>query len=397
MEKKTIHDNGIKLIKKRQFHKAESIFKNILEEYPNDFDAYYHLADIKYREKKFVEAEKIIDKCLRIRPDLPRSLGLKSSILREKDDFDGSLIYIDRALSLKPDDASLLTNKGGLYYKMNKFKLAEEYYRKAHDLKPTSSSLYRLAVSKIGQELYDESLKLIDTWLTSHPKDWLVLDAKAYALHEKKDYVNSLRCLQQIQKIKPNFSLRNIAHAYLDLKKPKLALPYLKKIIKQNPKDTMVLTDYVRCLLSMEKYNEAKKILKKILLLKPNNAQILTDMSMVLDRLSDYSESIKYAEKALLLKPNDHHLLAQLGYLNLRQSQFDEATSYFEKAMKVDPFHANTLYNFACLKSLSGDAADAIFYLSKACKLDAYYKKLAKKDSDFSRLKKLKEFRKLIK
>ena len=68
-----------KLLKNKNFEKAEKLYKKILREFPNNFDANYFLASIKAQKNNNLDSKFYMEKALSVNPNLPElnnNLGL---------------------------------------------------------------------------------------------------------------------------------------------------------------------------------------------------------------------------------------------------------------------------------------------------------------------------------
>lgn len=89
--------------------------------------------------------------------------------------------------------------------------------------------------------------------------------------------------------------------------------------------------------------------------------------------------------------------------LNLRglsfhsNKKYKESLADFKKAFTVDPSNVRAAFNTACAYSRLNKKNDALKYLKKAISLNSKYKAIARKDSDFKKLRRNPQFQELVK
>jgi tetratricopeptide (TPR) repeat protein len=109
--------------------------------------------------------------------------------------------------------------------------------------------------------------------------------------------------------------------------------------------------------------------------------------------------ALGFYDEALGVQPDHQGALIGKAKALVRRTppDYPEAIGILSRVIDGDPSSARAYYNRACYRSLSGaDAVTAISDLTEAVRLAPHYRKHARMDKDFSRLRDMAEFRALI-
>jgi Flp pilus assembly protein TadD len=100
----------------------------------------YSYAD---RGMNLEEAEKMITKALKIKPDNGYLIDSLGWVNFKKNKLSSAVKYLKQALELLPDDINIIEHMGDVYVKLNKTKEAQEMYNRALKLDPKNSSVQK--------------------------------------------------------------------------------------------------------------------------------------------------------------------------------------------------------------------------------------------------------------
>jgi len=89
------------------------------------------------------EAEKMIVKALKIKPDNGYMIDSLGWVHFRKNKLDSALKNLKKAMELLPDDANVIEHLGDVYAKMGKAKEAQKMYNRAFKIDPKNSSLQK--------------------------------------------------------------------------------------------------------------------------------------------------------------------------------------------------------------------------------------------------------------
>ena len=89
-----------------------------------------------YQRGDFVEAIRICDEIIKLKPDSLKACGNKGNALAELGRYEEAIIAYDQALSLKPDSLKAFYNKGGTLAELGRHEEAILAYDQALCIKP---------------------------------------------------------------------------------------------------------------------------------------------------------------------------------------------------------------------------------------------------------------------
>ena len=272
---------------------AEKLYQKILEIKPNHVKVNYNLSDILYKLKKFNEAEITIKKAIEYKPDLAEAYYQLGIIHTYFGRFDQIEINYKKAIELKPDFVQVHYSLGILLFKLNRLDEAEVSYRRAIELKPDFPEAYNnlagimrdLGRLKESEASYKKSIEL----KPDHAEAYSNLAAIMRDLGRLKEA--ELSCQKAIE-LKPDY-----AEAHYNL--------------------GIILNDFGKIV-------EAELNFKKAIKLKPDYAEAYYNLGVTKKDLSNL-------DKAYTLKPDIDFLLGTLIHAKMRHCIWDGLSSDIKK------------------------------------------------------------------
>ena len=324
---------------KGNIKEAETIYKKIINESPNSFEANHALGAIYLQLRNYKESISWTKKAINInsKHHAPyNNLGASYLAIKE---FYNAISAFSEAIKIKPDYAQAYNSLGITYKKLEQYDNAIINYNKAIKLKPDYAEVYN-------------SLGII--------------------LIEKKEFKLSEVNFNKAIKLKPNYAevYSNLGFLYLKLKKYDQARDYCKKAIRLNPHYPEAYMNLGAIYLNLEKFEEALINYNQAIKLKPDHADAYNDIGIVYKVLKKFETSIEYLNKAIKLKPDHALAYNNLGALYLEQRKYEEALNSFNEAIKIKPDYAEPYYNRSVLYAETKRPQLAISDAYKAIKLE---------------------------
>jgi protein O-GlcNAc transferase len=318
---------------------AETIYKKIINESPNSFEANHALGAINLQLRNYKESISWTKKAINInsKHHAPyNNLGASYLALEE---FYNAISAFSEAIKLKPDYAQAYNSLGVTYRRLEQYDNAIINYNKAIKLKPDYAEVYN-------------SLGIV--------------------LIEKKEFKLSEVNFNKAIKLKQNYAevYSNLGFLYLKLKKYKQGIDYCKKAIRLNPHYHEAYINLGAIYLSLEKFEEALINYNQAIKSKPDHADAYNDISIVYKALKKYETSIEYLNKAIKLKPDHALAYNNLGTIYLEQRKFEESLSFFNKSIKIKSDYAEAYFNRGIIYAQTKKQPLAIQDIYKALKLE---------------------------
>ena len=95
-----LYEYGIFCKNLKNYNLAKRVFLTLIRKFPSSINSYILLAEILRMENKFNDAEKVLQKALKINPNHGDSLYNLALLYFALRNFDNALIYIDKAIQL---------------------------------------------------------------------------------------------------------------------------------------------------------------------------------------------------------------------------------------------------------------------------------------------------------
>jgi len=126
---------------KKQYNRALALAKERVDQSGEEADV-MELVDIYFQQEKYVTAENIIKKQLKMNPKSVETANFYAYILAvQGKNLDQALKISAIAVKSEPDSPAYLDTYGYILFKMGRVKEAEEYLRKAYDREPLEKDI----------------------------------------------------------------------------------------------------------------------------------------------------------------------------------------------------------------------------------------------------------------
>ncbi len=178
--------------------------------------------------------------------------------------------------------------------------------------------------------------------------------------------------VSQVQKPTPKERAEGyyqIGLAYLEIGEVPLALNYLFKAEKLNPKDPKIYNAIGLAFIRRGNYQEAEKYLRRALKLKPNFSEAWLNLGILYEEKGELKKAKEFYEKAL---SNPLYLTPEVAYyrlalLALKEGKTEEAKNYLILAIRNNTDYAPAYIELAKLLEKEGEddkAKDIYFRLT---------------------------------
>jgi|GEM_PF-2939656 len=392
-------------IDKGKLKEAEKYFTLCYKNDPERGDAYYNLAEIYYKWKKYDKAlefyERSIDKKYRI-VDSTYKIGEIYYVLKK---YEKSVTYLEKVYAWKKKYLKTVTylwtayrTLGNRAFTGKNYTDSEAYYAKSLFYNPQQPLIrYRYAVSLYQNGKYMDSfsqlLTLVKQKKTKFDKFWSYLFRSS--LNAGKDYFARgyyHRAIQVLEKHLAFFpgSIEAKYYAglsYLSLNDFDNAIKYLSDVVKKQPdyKDAKIKLSLAyknkgKNLFGKGKYAEAERNFYLALIYNPEDIEARYFYGWSLLKQKKYWKSIVQLEKVIKKDKNykDIKLLLAKAYLNIanplfEKKKYSEVIPLYKRVIKLFPDDPDTNLKLGISLFHTGKLDEALNFLQKAYKLGASY------------------------
>ena len=298
----TVHQQG-------RLDEAEMLYRVILRDQPDQFDALQLLASVAAQKKNAEDAVVLFERALSINPDHPATLNNHGNALVALKRYEDALTSYDRALALKADYAEAYYNRGNALLALKRYDEALLNYEHTRALRPD----YAEAYNRCGD-----------------------------VLQELKRYHEALLCYEKAIELKPGFAeaYNNLGNVLQELKRYDEALLRYEQAIAIKPGFVDAHNNSGIACKELKRYEEAVLFYRKAIALKPDYAEAYNNLGNVLMELKQDKESIELYEKALALKPDYPDAYHNFGNALTELLCYEEALEQYGKALSLNPDYA---------------------------------------------------------
>jgi tetratricopeptide (TPR) repeat protein len=323
-----------------------------------------NLAEIRRRQKRYAEAEKLLERALKRQPNYTDALY---NLARTRDDmgrtseaFEGYL----KVLQLNPTYAEAYSNAGLVLMEVGNIERAARFFRKAIKFDARFTDAYaNLGVALYRAGHFEGALKPLGRAIELEP------DNARYRLYLAELYEKTGQLDEAVESLLHAASLRpedaaihsSLGVVYLRRNEPILAVESLGRAVALRPKDA---GDWFRLGLAWKArrdYARAHIAYEKAASLGWTGPRGVLDfeLGICLNSLDRTAEAQKFYDKALKANGEDVEFLNSAALNLMRLERLDEAQKLLEQAVEVDPLEPASHFNLGHVLSGKGRDVEA--------------------------------------
>ncbi len=373
-------EQGIKLHGHGRMAEAEAVYHAALARDASHFDALHMLGLMRYQQRRFPEADELIQRAVKLRPRSAPTLSLSMAIMLELgrldealsisdridridadnldhlfnralllsrlQRWDDALATYDKLLARQPDLVAALFERGNLLAQLSRFEEAEACYRDLLRKAPGHPG----ALTNRGNALmllrrHAEALACYDQLAGIRAADVNVLSNRAIVLKELGRYDEGIAACQKALSLNASFvpALVTLANILIKLNRYEEALSYLDQALRIAPDDADVLNNRGFVLTELQHTGEALESLDRALGIAPKHIGALDNAGVALYGVGRYEEALAFFDRALAVNSAQADVHYHRGQALANLGRHDEAIAAFQKVLELNPKHAEAL------------------------------------------------------
>jgi protein O-GlcNAc transferase len=342
----TTFQKAVALHQQGQLGQAEPLYRAILKQAPDHFDALHLLGVIEYQRKNYEAAVELIGRALQLNQNFASAylnIGLALTGLQRHAE---ALANYDRVLALRPDHAEALKNRGNALFALKRYAEALASYDRALALKPDhAEALISRGIALRGLQRHAEALASYDRALALKPDYAEAWNNRGNALLDLKRHEEALASYDRALALKPDHAeaLNNRGNALHELKRHAEALVSLDHALALKPDYAEALNNRGNALFGLDRDAEALACYDRALALKPDYAEAMNNRGNALRNLERHEEALASCDRALALKPDYAEALNNRGNALFGLKRHEEALASFDHALALKPDYAEAL------------------------------------------------------
>lgn len=190
--------------------------------------------------------------------------------------------------------------------------------------------------------------------------------------YQKKDYQNTIYCLNEALKINPNYkeALIFLSKIYYNLEYYDYSYNYIKKAEAFSSNDPEILINSANIEYKLGRYKTAEEKYKKIIASDPFNTRAYNGLIDIYLNTNRKILAKKYLDKIIKSAPSDFNTINMFAeyYFDTDKKLSEE---YYIKNTEQNSLNPDTFFYYSIFKFKTGDIKSAIDNLSIAIELDS--------------------------
>lgn len=328
------------LKKQKKYAQAQKILEQILKDHPKHIDSNLLLGEVYYLQKNYKLSLKFFTNVTALgekKADVFFQIANNHKNLKE---YYSALNNYKRAIKLDPLLTQAYLKIGDIYLEWRDFTTASHWYNRAvKTQKKVAGTLAHIAKLQYQMSQYRKAGKTLENVFKINPMDY---EARVLELNILEDRNNR-----------------------------RLLLSKIKKFNKDFPKSSKGFLLSGRLYLSLKDFRGSYNSYKKALQLAPKQATSYNGMGNYFYETGKLGAALKYYQKALQLNPSYVYVPYNIGLVKLKQKKYKSAEQYFLKAYSLNRLFSQTLFFISVCNLETGNSKKAINYLLRFYKADA--------------------------
>jgi predicted TPR repeat methyltransferase len=323
---------------------AEKLYRQLLEQDPNNTDVLHLLGILLAQRGEFLAAQKFIEKAIKLEPNSPSFYNSLGNVQKNLGNLNKAVLCYQKALNIDPNYAVAHNSLANIFLQQKKLNKALEHYNKALKLQPNyADAHYNLALILLKQDKIKEALQHLDEVLHLEPDHSEAHNQKAQLLHQEGRLDQAIYHYKECLKQDPvNIeAFHNLGIIFLERREPAVALKYFLRLLQLAPDfDTYYNLGVIY--MDLGRTNDAIQYFNAALNKNPNHIATYINLGAIYLKAEDYIKAAEHYQRVLKLQPNNKEIAYILNAISQKQiperapkeyiqSLFDQYAPYFDK------------------------------------------------------------------
>ena len=297
------------------YTQAESIWRRVIQLYPNNSVAYNNLGDALRQQGKLEEAIAAYRKAIELDPKYAAAYNNLGTALSKQGKLEEGIAAYRKAIELDPKYAGAYNNLGTALSNQAKLEEGIAAYRKAIELDPKYAPLYyNLGTVLSNQGKLEEAIAAYRKAIELDPKDSALYYNLGTALGKQGKLEEAIAAYRQAIQLDPKLAAayNNLGLALRDQGKLEEAIAAYRKAIELDPKYAAAA------------YN--------------NLGNALGKQGKLEEAIAAYRQSLSFPDDKSIVPASAHTLAhSNLGWVLQQQGKLEAAIEEYKKSLQIDP------------------------------------------------------------
>ncbi len=319
---------------------AERLYRSVLSQEPEQFEALHLLGLLKLQEGNPSEAHALISAALRCRPGATNAMCNLSAALLGLNRAAEALATCDQVLSITPADEEARYNRAAALFQLGRYPEAIEGFNGVLAARPRHlNALFNRGNALAGLKRFAEAVSSYDEALSVRPQFLPAVLNRGNALLKLERFEEALNAYDKVLAQAPGQAeaLNGRAICLKELKRFDEALGGCEQVLIGNPDHVSALNTKGNTLLELHRPLDALAAFERALATAPNDANLLTNRAFALHALGRHQEALDDCNRALGIDPAFANALLMRGHALTKLDRPDEAAASYEQLMSIRP------------------------------------------------------------
>ena len=283
----------------------ETLNRHIIALDPQARNAYRHLGNALYKQKRYEEAVDAYRVAIAQRPNHAIAHFNLGGALNKLRRFEEAETHLRRAIALDSKTKNSHRYLGNALYEQGRYAEAVDAYRVAAEQRPDHAVAHAslgMVLNKLGR--FEEA--------ETHLRRAIALDSKTKnshrylgnALYEQGRYAEAVDAYRVAAEQRPDDALAHASlGATLNLGRNEEAETHLHRALALNPSHTEALYFLATLRAEQQRYDEMLELLQRLINIDPNDAEAHVSMGVAFFFLGRSDEALQHFDQALSLDP----------------------------------------------------------------------------------------------
>lgn len=385
---------GIACHQQGDFSQAQTLYRQVLAQQPQHFDALHLLGVIAAQQQDPLQAEQLIAQALQLNAQHDFVWANRGNALRELKRWEEAMHCFKQAVNLNPNNAEAWNYLGDAQRALNQSQAAIESYQRAILLNPDDErALFNLAILLRGLRQDMEALEYFAQVISLNPQNVDAYRERGNLQLERMQHYQAIRdfdmAIHLQSKDAHSYFNRGVAFAgvnrfdaALESYEQAMALdtsnPYLffnrGVALEQLGRFEQALTSYDEAIIrkadfpesylnlgnvlkALGRFEESIYILTKMIAMNPNYAEAYNNRANGLKKLGKIEQAIEDYNRAIEIKSDYHEALNNRANLRKDLGLYDLAMQDYNQALTLNSEYISCHWNKSLLLILQGDYA----------------------------------------
>ena len=361
------------LYSKGEFRYLIKVTDRLLDANNNSFTLHNLRAMVFANLGKISDAKSNFQRSIEINPTHPDAYNNLGVLLQREGDYQGALLNYKKVTDF--DDSYFQThdNIGILLQVQGDYESAIKSHQRAIEIKPDYLEAYNnlgIAYQKVGKR--EKALSCYKKALAINSSDPRIYNNIGLIFQAESDIEKAKVNFETAIKLNPNFfeALNNLGYLFNEINNHESARLYLEKAISINPIYAEAYNNLGNSLTNLTRFDAAIDAFKKAIELRQDYTKAMNNLGNVFKDKGKLTEAINQYKNALRIDPKFVEVFSNLGVALKDQGNYDAAIENFEKAISLDPKFAKAMNNIGNAYMDIGKIDEALTNYKKAIEID---------------------------